>query len=649
MTAPSQVWKWEEVDPNTTGASGDLSKIFRNEAVKTPGVLGVSPPAPEAALLVREVIQNAWDAALAQREDNGGGGGQEHFEVTFEFKRLQGDKRDEFVRSLGLRDLSRRVEAVGDRQMLGLSEDDCLKRLDGDGNGELSLLVISEKAGGGMHGPWKGDQSKLWMALCSIGITSERQGRGGSYGYGKAGLIRGSKIRSVIAYTCFAERSSDPGVTRRLLAMTYWDRHRLDGTSYTGSARLGSSAPNGDTVPFENEQADQLARELGIAARNPAKPKDLGTTLLLVEPTVKGHDLVAATARYWWPALCEPRMQFEVRIVDEERRIHRPRPKSDPHLRPFIDSYEIATTPQDNKRADARRHELHGIGRWARPGVLGMKAEIPGWSYPESSDSDTEVDHRSLIALVRKPRMVVEYHDVGRLPPYVRGTFVADDSVNEALRRTEPKAHDAWQTTSASGDIGEEHVALSQQLLKRIKQHVLKFRGDLKPPPKPSERMRLPEFDRIMRIFLSGGGTGRRPPRSDKRLLSIRPGGELERLDNGRLRLTGVATVGLSEHGASSERVHDEVEVSLQYRFIEDDRLGDRVELDVQPPVGFESVEGRKDAFRGRIPENSTAQFHYLSEEYSGDWTAKLIVDADFVGFRQIAIQDSDGEAEGVS
>ena len=138
-------------------------------------------------------------------------------------------------------------------------------------------------------------------------------------------------------------------------------------------------------------------------------------------------------------------------------------------------------------------------------------AESPGWSYPEYSEGDTGVDHRSLIALIRKPRMVVEYYDAGRMAPYVRGTFVADDSINEALRMTEPKGHDAWQTTCAEGDIRDDYVALAAEVFPRIRGHVNVFRRELKPRPKPADELRLPEFDRIMRAILKGGGRGPAP------------------------------------------------------------------------------------------------------------------------------------------
>lgn len=530
---------------------------------------------------------------------------------------------------LGLRELSERVSSVGQRHSLGLSVSDCLSRLEDDE--ELRLLEINEQSAGGMHGPWQGDESKLWMALCSVGITPDATGRGGSYGYGKAGLIRGSAIRLVIAYTCFAERPDDPGVTRRLLGRTYWDRHRLDGTSYTGAASLGNPVTDDAAEPLENAEADRLADRLGMTVRDPAVPADLGTTLLLVEPTVDPPDLITAVERYWWPALHEPGLHFHVQIVDEGGEVHYPQPRSNPDLRPFIDAYEIATTPQDNRRADARRRKIQPIGPYPTPGTLGMRAENPGWSYPEyGGAADTGPDHRSLIALVRKPRMVVEYYEAGLTQPFIRGTFVADESINEPLRRTEPKAHDAWQTRSAAGDVPDDYAALARGLLSRIKNNVNSFRNELKPKPKPAERLRLPEFDRIMRLLLSGRGSGKRPPPSERRPFSIHPGGLLRIASDGRLYLTGTAIVEFSEHHLPGEE-GDEIEVSVRYKFMEDDRPGDRAELDIDPPPGFTLVSGRTDTFRGRLAEGSAARFDYLSEEYDPGWTGKLFVDAELV------------------
>ena len=514
------------------------------------------------------------------------------------------------------------------RDSLGLTDDDCLTRLEQDDS--LELLELRESSGGGMYGPWKGDQSKLFLALCSVGITPGRLGRGGSYGYGKAGLIRGSAIRVVFAYTCFEERGDDPGVTRRLLGMTYWGRHEIGGNAYTGFCRFGDSS-NAEHMPFCNEAADRLAESLGLTARDPAKPDERGTSLLLVEPTVQPGDLVTAIERYWWPALQDPDLGFEASVVDAQGRKHIPQPRSNAQMQPFIDAYEVATTPGSVSGPHAEFVAMRSIGKYHSPGTLGLRAEVPGWSFPEHAEVEGATDHRSLVALIRKPRMVVEYYDAGRNAPYVRGAFVAADSVNEELRRTEPKSHDAWEGKSASGDIPAEYADLTETLLRRIRARVTRFRSSLKPKPKPSEHLLLPEFDRVMRSLLRGTGTGNRPPPNAERAFTIAPGGAIEKLPNGKVFLSGRAEVGFSEHHAVSDDEGDEIEVAIRYRFMEDERAGDHVSLAIEHPKGFKPVADGASTFRGRLTSGRPVRFEYVSDDYDADWTAKLTVTADFV------------------
>ena len=56
-------WVWEPFDANRTSLSGDIAKLFRNDAVKAPGIFAHDAPPPAAAVMAREVIQNSWDAA----------------------------------------------------------------------------------------------------------------------------------------------------------------------------------------------------------------------------------------------------------------------------------------------------------------------------------------------------------------------------------------------------------------------------------------------------------------------------------------------------------------------------------------------------------------------------------------------------------
>ncbi len=291
-----------------------------------------------------------------------------------------------------------------------------------------------------MHGPWKQDKSKMYQALVSVGFTSGDKGKGGSFGYGKAGMIRGSAIRTVIAYTCFREREDDPGVTRRLLGVTYWDTHTFENENYTRFARLGKEHGNDVVIPFENKAADEIAERLGLQVRSPDDDSQLGTTIILIDPTVEPEELVTAIERSWWPALEDRRSQFSAYVRTTAGKTLYPRPRRDTVLRTFIEAYEIATEPKTNPGGD-KKSTLRGLGE------LGLVNDVEGWSYADQTGENTEqkVQHCSLVALMRDPRMVVEYSEVGRkTPPYVRGAFVADPKINELLRATEPKGHDAW-------------------------------------------------------------------------------------------------------------------------------------------------------------------------------------------------------------
>ncbi len=623
-------WDWEKTDPDRSGSSGDVSKLFRHERAKSPGVLKTDAPPPNATVMAREVIQNSWDAARDLRSSlKGSDQDAPPFELEFEYRDLVGEEKEEIIDKLHLNTLASRLEDK-DRQNLGLRQHDCLEKI--SSAEALPLLYIREKGTTGMYGPWEGAKSKIYQALVSIGYTDKDEGSGGSYGYGKAGLIRASAIRSVLAYTCFKERRNDEGVTRRALGMTYWGQHSHGDESYTGFARMADE----NRRPFENDQADQIARELGMSLRAPDKLGDLGTTFLLVDPTVQPNELKKAVERWWWPAIDNE--DFFVSIVTPDGdRIH-PRPRKDETLRPFIRAHEIATTRQDNSPEEEDKTSFNAIEkddtRYDNPGNLGLVADLEGWSYADQTVSNVKdgepVEHRSLVALMRDPNMVVEYYDAGQTAPYVRGSFVAGIDVNETLRKTEPKGHDAWRTTSDDGgEIGEHAADVAKTILNRIRGSVNRFRSNLKPPSPPPEDIQLSHFDDIMRRVMTGGSIGGNPPVGETRSLSIRlEDRELEPVRDGEVQLSGIAKISLSEHYDGEQA---EISVKIKYRFIEDDKLGSSCPIAIEPPDGFEARGDNPKEFVGTLTREEEAKFEFLSDSYSSDWTARLIVNADVV------------------
>ena len=610
-------WSWEKTDPDRSQTSGDVSKLFKNEPVKAPGVFAADQPSPDATVLAREVIQNAWDAAAELRAD---AAPPPQFEISFTFRSVAGGHKHELIGRLGLHELAERVTQIDDRRSIGLRSSDCLNSLNDDS--EFTYLVIQEQAASGMHGPWKGDRSKLFRALLAIGYTNEEGDTGGSFGYGKAGLIRGSAIRTVITYTCFRERDDDSGITRRLLGMSYWGPHHLGDDSFTGFARYGQG-PEG-ILPFENEDADMIAAKLGVRRRDPAQVEDLGTTTLLIEPTVEPEDLCKAIERSWWPALEDKALRFNAVIYRYDATELHPKPKKNKVLKTFIDSYEAATT-QGQSTSERKRYEFRKIGRFSRPGTLGLVADKEGWSYAEQTEGDTEIEHRSLIALVRKPRMVVEYLEAGRTPPHIRGTFVADSTINEVLRATEPKGHDTWSTNLTEGDLNQESAKVAKDIINRIKYNVRRFREELKPPSRPPESVDLPHFDKIMKRLMSGKGQSLEPPIYEQRPLSINVDCKPVSVTDELIECSGTVQVAFSEHFEEEEAP---IEIAIRYRILEDERGGAESFVLITPPFGF-SEEVNSGLYIGMLRQGDVARFEFCTEPYRADWTGRLYVNAD--------------------
>lgn len=623
----SCLWEWEKTVAGRPGMSGDLAKIFRHEEPKNPGVLAVDAPPVAATLLAREVIQNSWDAARELQESEAR---VPQFQIEFRFLEFQGDAKRLLVQALALDSLADRVRVI-DRSKIGLGATDCLDKI--NENDPVRVLQITENAASGMFGPWEQNKSHMFLALLSIGFTEKFSGAGGSYGYGKAGLINGSRIRSVIAYSCFRERDNDPGVTRRLLGVTYWGPHDFGGVNHPGIGTLSAGAA-GAIRPFENEEADEIADRIGFELRIPTNPEDLGTTFLLIDTPIEPADLVRAIERSWWPAILEG--DFIATVVNFDGSTLSPRPLRDPVLHTFVDAWEISMGrsspgPHD-RRTDLTGPDTPAIGgvpKYPKAGVLGLVSDLSGWSYADQTTGpDDDVTHKSLVALTRSPRMVVEYLVVGQSPPYLRGVFIADPSVDDVLRQTEPKAHDSWQTKAEEGEIDPDAAAIARHVIQKIKQTVNNHRTKLKPPAPPPEEVDLPFFSEIMRKVMSGAGKGQPHPVPDTRPISIRlEYAPRESRSRGLIEMVGSASFALTEHFKGDSAT---VTLTIAYRFVEDERVGDYVGLTIRAQEGFSLIaEG---VFTGVIERGHEARFEFGSAPYDPAWSGRLIVNGEVQG-----------------
>lgn len=631
------MWHWETIDPSRSTQSGDIAKLFKNEAVKQPGVLAVAAAPADPTLLAREAIQNSWDAGRALKKELGDDA--PHFRMRFVFESVEGAAKSELVAALGLDQLAAR--SVGDsadleaallrRRKLGLGEDDCLLHLD-DPSVPLRVLKVVECATTGMFGPWENAKSRMYLAMVSIGFTVKAEGSGGSYGYGKSGLIRGSRVRAVVAHTCFREAADDPGVTRRLLGMTYWGG--LD--EFTGFARFGHD-DGAAVTPHQNDAADAVAAQLGIGLRDPNTPKDLGSTFLLVDPAVTPEQLRIAVERNWWPAIEDPEVDFDVAIEDYEGHRHVPRPKKDPVLEGFIQGYHLAMSAPDNQADQEFRKELPpyqptGHDKHAL-GTVGLTADLAGWSYAQNANDgdDDRADHQSLVALVRGPRMVVEYYSCGRAQPFVRGTFVAADDIDDLLRQTEPKAHDAWLARMDEEGIDAAAPKFAGKTLERIREAVRAFRKQLKPPPPREQDIHLPLLDDLFRSVLENrGGKNPPPPPADPRRVAIAVDQHVEAAGD-LIRLRAKIKMRLTDRVDAAATM---CRLFVRVAFDEDGRRGDDCPVDIPTALpDFEidpNVPGKGTTMVGEL-DHDWLEIDVVSDPYAADWTAQLLVGGDLV------------------
>ncbi len=638
-------WVWETTDPKRSGGAGDLAKLFKNEEVEQPGVLAIGAPRSEATLMAREVIQNSWDAAAElQRRRRQLGAEEPGFGISFDFVELGGQARSEFVAAsdlLGLKYQLDGVRGVHADSALGMPRTAALDHAH-DSEQVLHILRIVESGTTGMYGPFDGAKSKMFLALISLGYTVKEAGAGGSYGYGKAGLIAGSATRTVFAYSCFEPREDDTidgePVTRRLLGMTYWGQHTIEETSFTGFARLGADM-GGWIAPLVNDQADELAAQLGIEMRSADNDQQLGTTFVLIDPVVQPHDLVEAIERNWWPAISERRF---APMVTERREGQQPtplppRPRRNPVLAPFVRAYELATVPQDNNVAHEFRADL-GTLPTALDGLaigsIGIVADLDGWSYAvdsEDPDDESKVRQSSLIALTRGPLMVVEYLEPWGMktsPPFVRGVFVADDDVDDLLRQTEPKAHDSWVTKESALEDGIDQKApkVAKQVLKEIGKAARKFQQSLRPPIPPPEDVHLTALAKLFKTVARGGGPSSAPPPPEgERFVSIRTNTQIVPVEKeSAIKAKGRIKLSLADVYEAADRAL--VRVRVAYKFVEDGKAGESVPLDVTSSLleGTPNDDGSYDVELTK--DFQTIEFESVA--YSPDWSGRLMVSA---------------------
>ena len=589
----------------------------------------------DATLMAREVIQNSWDAAQVLRTEPG-----HEFVLKFKFIEYKGSDAFRIREQWGLDELTKRVLETGQGNFeqgckdLEIPVESCLSEKNKE---TLRVLMIEDYGTHGLYGnPNKGRHSHLYKALYVLGVTGkdDESNSGGSYGFGKSALINGSRISSVIAYSCFRKtkvRDEFETTTRRAVGWTWWKGHELgegrDIRDFEGRAILGELFNTGSGIdavkpePLADNKADQLAKSLDIPLRNSENINELGTTFALVDPVVDPKSLVRAIEDNWWPALVDEMMDIEV--IDYDGTAMHPKPRLRTDLKNFIRCYEIATRPLDNNLPN---HEY--LSNWNQTdgkklGKLALKADE---TLADGSDDSWESPNKPVIVFVRKPRMVIEYFaefQRKRIP--IRGVFVADDEVDKILKGTEPPAHSEWDRQPRS-KIPAESTRIAKAVVDSIRRDVNKFAVAISPAA-ASEVKPLKQFNKFFRFAGDPKVGPDRPVEGEYLPIEMRFSQKesIESIGNQHIKMTAGITLSLKEDfpTESTDFIFD-----ASFNVLEDETRISDILIPINMSIvgkGF-VVDKETGTVSGRISKGKKLKISLESEPYEPLWSGQLVV-----------------------
>lgn len=583
-------WIFEE-QPLNGGAAGDVTGQLTN---------GI--PLSSAERLARESIQNSVDART--EKPNGS------VRVDFRFKQLGAAEWEKFKKVSCLKDIVEREESLKLSKLNGLKKT----------SQPIQLLFIDDYDTTGLSGAPEDPQSHFRRLIFDVagGQKVYDPGTGGSYGFGKAVYGSSSEIKTIFVFSRTLNATGEP--ISILIGASYQGSHSHRGVDFTGRGFLCIPVEvrgKGTRFdPFQNEKAEELAKELGFK-----RDKGLGTSILVIDSKIQPDALIAGIENWWWPRIEANLLDASVITIDDVGLI--PRPKLQKHLQPFIAAYDCVRgkSPGIKGQQEAKIFQkLHGykLGTFGALVLDGGPDENPlGENYEHLLDT---------VALVRDPLMVVKYHSDWRpsaMAPKVAGCFQADNDIDFILKLSEPWTHDHW-SADASRVVkdDDEKSEVVEQVLARIKRNFRDFQNAAKPPAS-KETTRLIELERALSAWFGvNNPVPPPPPPLEEAPISLWPFGPDLNLENGNLRATGHIEIRLKPDG---ELTVLPFRVSLTLKVIEEETVTSKDPIPLTLNSEHELVELEDGYWHGVIEKGRPVKIHFQSELYDPNWTVRLV------------------------
>ena len=406
------------------------------------------PRLDSLAVLVRESVQNCWDARIPELARVG-----VRFDVTHA-------TRDVLValREVVFMDVPANMP-IGERLDRTLAD---------EGAPPLHVVAISDRGTSGLGGPTRADTvpsqddgpGDFVDFLRNIGQPPDKDLGGGTFGYGKAALYGISAWHTMCVYTrCRYKGRSERRFFVAGLSAGYTVSDGRDRGRYTGRHWWGRR--NNDLVdPLLDDDADALARALGLPT---FREDEYGTTIALLdadfglERTAEQAVRIIVDALLWnfWPKIValeagRPGMTFGVTLDGQEVPI--PRPAEFAPLGGFQQAMDLLKARREGKEPTEFGHFQEVWSRkpqmllgWL---ALARLACEPRSAFPGDAPTGgirTPTAHH--VALMRDAELVVKYLEGPALQTdrfEYAGVFVASRDADRAFARSEPPTHDDW-------------------------------------------------------------------------------------------------------------------------------------------------------------------------------------------------------------
>lgn len=412
------------------------------------------PSLPEYAVLIREAVQNSWDARIGEQID---------FSIT--------------LRRLGSDALAWR-RWLGSETSSAASARSKIARLSSDS----WLLTLSDRGTTGLGGPIRSDEierpgqvANFVQFIRNVGEPRDRTLGGGTYGFGKGIFFRISTAGAILVDT----RNSDGDqFSRRLMGSALGetelaaDGRRLTGRHWWGQINAG--IPD----PVMGDRAAEISKELGLPGFS---EDETGTDVTVILPNLELDDVggdvdalgeILRSHIYWhlWPKMGSlersPDIKFSVTVEGRELEF--------PHVDDLPVICDLAKSLDDVKQHRGTPYSLQKYSKeFGFLGHLSIHHTMPelvsgGVVWPSIAlNSPIDPPYRH-IARMRHTELVVDYFEGEPMPAaqigYV-GVFVASASADEFFAQAEPPTHDAWEIGTLTGSA-RGVVQRAQEFLK---------------------------------------------------------------------------------------------------------------------------------------------------------------------------------------